>query len=67
MRMTLFAAAAVAAIGFAGSSVVSAAPVYGTSIGAAAATLDLTQGVRWWRHRFFVRRGGWCAHHPFRC
>ena len=61
MRMTIFAAAAAAAIGFAGSSVVSAAPVYGTSISTAAATLDLTQDVRWWHHRFFVRRGWWCA------
>jgi hypothetical protein len=66
MRKTILAAVAVAALGFAGSAAVSAAPVYGTSLGTAAATLDLTQNVRWW-HRGFVRHGWWCARHPFRC
>jgi hypothetical protein len=52
MRMAIFAAIAAIGFGFVGSSTVSAAPAYGTSMGAAAASLDLRQdayaGHRWY-------------------
>jgi len=65
MRMTLLAAAAVIGIGIAAPSVVSAAPVYGTSAGTAAAHVDMKQDV-WWRG-WGWRGRRWCYFHPYRC
>jgi len=52
MRMAIFAAIAAIGFGFVGSSAVPAAPAYGTSMGAAAASLELRQdayvGRRWY-------------------
>jgi hypothetical protein len=53
MRMTIFAAIAAIGFGFVGSSTVSAAPAYGTSMGAAAVSLDLRQEAYAGRHRYY--------------
>ena len=47
MRIAILAAVAAISLGFFGSSTVSAAPAYGTSMGAAAAELDLAQDIGW--------------------
>jgi hypothetical protein len=44
MRIAILAAVAAISLGFFGNSTVSAAPAYGTSMGAAAAELDLISG-----------------------
>ncbi len=70
MRKTILTAVAVIGLGFVGSVTVSAAPVYGPALSAAAETLDMTQNV-WWRGygwRGYGWRGrGWCYYHPRRC
>ena|ERR1700726_449978 len=50
MRVAIFVAIAAIGLGVVGSSAVSAAPAYGTSMQAAAANLDLRQ------HAYVVRR-----------
>ena len=53
MRMAILTAIAAMGLGFVGSSAVSAAPVYGTSMGAAAARLDLRQDTYVVRHSYY--------------
>ncbi len=67
MRIVLLAAVAALGLAVGGSSAALAAPSYGTSIGAAAAKVDLKQDV-WWRRTVIIGGGcGWCCRHPRRC
>jgi len=53
MRMAILTTIAAIGLGFVGSSAVSAAPAYGTSMGAAAARLDLRQDAYVVRHSYY--------------
>ena len=57
MRMAILTAIAAIGLGFVGSSAVSASPAYGTSMGAAAARLDLRQDA------YVVRRSYYRPHY----
>ena len=66
MRTVILAAIAAICLGFVGSSTVSAAPAYGTSMGAAAASLDLRQDAYVYRpYGRYYRYGGYRGYYGY--
>jgi hypothetical protein len=66
MRTAIVAAVTAICLGFVGSSTVSAAPIYGASISAAAATLDLRQDAYIYRpYRRYYGYRGYYGYRPY--